>query len=96
MLERDFQRRLINEIKDRFPGSMVLKNDSGYLQGVPDLIVLYGPHWAMLECKASEHASVRPNQKHYVDRLNGMSFARFVCPTNKEEVLNDLQQSFQS
>ena len=28
--------------------------------------------------------------------MDEMSFSRFICPENKEEVLHDLQQSFES
>jgi len=31
-----------------------------------------------------------------VGKMDEMSFSRFICPENKEEVLHDLQQSFQS
>ena len=41
MLERDFQSKLIKEIKIRLPGALVLKNDANYKQGVPDLLILY-------------------------------------------------------
>lgn len=94
MLERDFQSNLIREIKDRFRGCEVLKTDPNYIQGFPDLLVLYNRHWAALEVKRSEHASRRPNQEHYIQKLGGMSFASFVYPENKEAVLNDLQQAF--
>ena len=92
--ERDFQSGLIREIKDRFPGCVVLKNDSSYIQGIPDLLVLFNEHWAMLECKRSSSASHRPNQQYYVDLLDKMSFSRFICPENKDEVLEELQFLF--
>ena len=93
-LEREFQADLIKEIKTRFPGSMVMKLDSSYIQGIPDLLVLYQNKWATLECKKSLKASKRPNQEHYVQTMDEMSFSRFICPENKEVVLNELQQSF--
>lgn len=96
MLERDFQKNLIKEIKKRFPGSIVLKNDPDYIQGIPDLTILYKDKWASLECKRSEKASIRPNQKYYVSKMDEMSFSRIIFPENKEEVLNDLQQTFGS
>lgn len=95
MLERDFQAKLIKELKTRFPGCVVLKNDADYLQGIPDLLVLYKNKWVMLECKASADSSRRPNQEYYVELLNQMSFARFIFPENKEEVLNDLARLFE-
>ena len=94
MKENRFQACLIEEIKQRLPGCTVLKNDASYIQGIPDLLVLYGKHWGALECKQSPKAKHRPNQDYYVRKLNDASFARFIDPTNKEEVLNELQQAF--
>lgn len=92
-VERDFQAKLIKEIKALFPGCVVLKNDPNYIQGFPDLLVLYGNRWAALECKRNTNASHRPNQDYYIDILGSMSYAAFVCPENKEDVLNELQQA---
>lgn len=94
MLENRFQANLIKEIKEMFPGCIVMKNDSSYIQGIPDLLVLYNNKWASLECKKTANARKQPNQEYYVGRMDEMSFARFICPENKEEVLHDLQQSF--
>jgi Holliday junction resolvase len=93
-LERDFQSSLIRELKDIFAGCMVVKLDSGYIQGLPDLLVLYKNKWATLECKNRVNAKKQPNQEHYVSRMDEMSFSRFICPENKEEVLLELQQTF--
>lgn len=95
MLERDFQKKLIDEIKHRFPGCIITKNDSSYIQGIPDLLILYKNKWASLECKKSARAKKQPNQEYYVGRMNEMSFSRFICPENKEDVLNELQQTFE-
>lgn len=95
-LERDFQSKLIKDLKTRFEGCIVMKNDSSYIQGIPDLLVLYKDKWASLECKRSSSAKHRPNQKYYVDLMDEMSFSRFICPENKEEVLHELQQTFES
>lgn len=96
MLERDFQAKFISNLKKQFPGCVVMKNDANYIQGIPDLILLYKNHWAALECKKSSGASKRPNQEYYVDKMNEMSFSRFVYPENQEEVLHELQQAFKS
>lgn len=96
MLENKFQANLIKEIKEMFPGCIVMKNDSSYIQGIPDLLVLYNNKWASLECKKSSNARKQPNQEYYVGKMNEMSFSRFICPENKEEVLHDLQSALQS
>lgn len=94
--ESTFQSKLIKELKSIFPGCMILKNDSSYLQGVPDLIILYKDHWAMLECKRARSATHRPNQDYYISKLNEMSYANFIYPENKDEVLNELERALES
>lgn len=94
MKENAFQSKLIKRIKSELPGSEVMKLDAGYMQGIPDLLILFKDRWAVLECKKSASASHQPNQDYYVDHLNGMSFSRFIFPENEEEVLNDLKSAF--
>lgn len=96
MLESKFQSELKKELKEKFKGCIVTKLDSGDIQGIPDLLILYKDKWATLECKKNAKASKRPNQQYYVEMMDNMSFSRFICPENKEEVLHDLQQSFES
>lgn len=95
-LESQFQSRLIKKIKKRFPGCIVLKNDPEYIQGFPDLTILYKNHWAVLECKRSNDSFHRPNQDHYILKTNQMSFGRFISPENEKEVLDELQRSFEA
>ena len=95
-LERDFQSALIKELKALFQDCFVIKLDSGYIQGIPDLLILWRDKWATLECKKSAKARRRPNQEFYVGLMNEMSFSRFIYPENKEEVLNELQQAFRN
>lgn len=92
--EGRFQDDLIDELTFIFPGCYVLKNDADYIQGIPDLLVLYRDKWAMLECKKDSKARHRPNQDFYINEFNKMSYASFICPENKEVVLNELQQAF--
>lgn len=94
MKESAFQARLIKRLKEMFPGCIVLKNDAGYIQGFPDLTILWKEHWATLECKKDAKARHQPNQEYYVNATDEMSFSRFVYPENEEEVLRDLQQAF--
>lgn len=94
MLENKFQANLIKELKRLFPGCIVMKNDASYIQGIPDLLILYHDKWASLECKKSASARKQPNQEYYVEQMNKMSFSRFICLENKEDVLYELQQTF--
>lgn len=92
--ESDFQAKLIKELEARFKDCIVMKLDARYKQGIPDILVLFKDKWATLECKRSTNAKRRPNQGYYVGLMNKMSFSRFICPENKEDVLNDLEQAF--
>ncbi|MDO5399100.1 MAG: hypothetical protein Q4G33_14365 [bacterium] len=96
MLENNFQAKLIKELKALFPDCIIMKNDPDYIQGIPDLTILHKNRWATLECKKDLRAKKQPNQEYYVRQMNEMSFSRFICPENKEEVLNELQQTFKS
>ena len=95
-LENHFQARLIKELYKTFPGCLVVKLDPNYIQGLPDLLVLHKNKWAVLECKKDAHAHKQPNQEYYVDLLNKMSFSRFICPENKEEVIDELGRLFKA
>jgi hypothetical protein len=92
--EAQYQSKLIRKLRRRFPGCEVLKNDAQYRQGIPDLILLYGDQWAMLEVKESPTAAERPNQRWYIQQFSDMSFAAFIYPENEEEVLLALQEAF--
>ena len=92
-LERDFQAKLIKELKVMFKGCIIVKNDPNYIQGIPDLLILYNDRWAALEVKKSAIAHHQPNQEYYVDLMDQMSFAAFIYPENKEEILYELQQA---
>lgn len=96
MLESQYQAKLIKKLKARFPGCMVMKLDSGYQQGIPDLLILFNDRWALLEVKAHRDAAQQPNQEHFIARGAELSFAAFIFPENEEEVLDALQRSFES
>ncbi len=96
MLENKFKSKLAKEIETRFPGSMVLHLSPNEFQGIPDLMVIYKDKWAALEGKRESSASKRKNQDYYVNKLNAMSYAAFIFPENKEEILNELTKLFES
>lgn len=90
MRESKFQAKLIKDIKERLPECIVLKNDPTYIQGIPDLAIFNNERWAMLEVKKSADASHQPNQDYYVEKMDHMSFSRFIYPENRDEVFSDL------
>ena len=94
MIESDFQARLIKELKRRYHGCIVIKTDPTYIQGLPDLLILYKDKWAALEVKKSERARHQPNQEYYVGLMDSMSMAFFIYPENMYEVLADLDCHF--
>jgi hypothetical protein len=94
--ERAYQAYLIKELKQMFPGCIVLKNDSDYIQGIPDLLILWKTKWAALEVKASERSAEQPNQDYYIRQMDDMSFAAFIYPSIEEEVLDALQQTLRT
>ena len=94
MLENRFKTNLVNELEDMFPGCIVTHLDPNEIQGIPDLLILYGNKWAVLEGKKNAKASVRPNQEYYVELMDKMSFASFIYPENKDEVLEELYLYF--
>jgi hypothetical protein len=96
MTESQFQTNVIKKLKRMFPGCEVQKMDASYQQGFPDLLILWKDRWAVLEVKASALGNVQPNQDFYINRLGEMSFAAYIYPENEREVLNALQQAFDS
>lgn len=96
-LEKDFQSKLIEELEEIFndkQNDVITKFED--IQGFPDILILHKNKWAMLECKKSKDAPHGPNQDYYANKLNNMSFARFIYPENKKEVLHDLQSALSS
>jgi hypothetical protein len=93
-----FQTQVIKELEREFPGCFIQKLDPNYRQGVPDLLMLWGVHWAVLEVKGKRPSpsDFEPNQEWYIDHLNEMSYSACVYPENLEDVLHGIQQAFQS
>lgn len=96
MTENQYQAKLIKKLERRFPGCMIVMTDAGYQQGIPDFFLLYDHMWAALEVKASANSRRQPNQDHFVTTLNNMSFAAYIYPENEAEVLNALEQAFET
>lgn len=94
--ESKYQSELIRKIYKIFPDCIVLKNDANYIQGFPDLLILYKNKWAALETKRTEGAHRQPNQDYYINLLGTMSYANFIYPENELEVLNDIYKALKS
>jgi len=94
--ETKYQTELIKKLKKMFPGCEIIRGDSGYQQGLPDLFILYGSYWASLEVKLGPKVNVQPNQDYYIQKFDNMSFGAYIYPENEEEVLGALQQAFKS
>lgn len=96
-LENEYKRELKKRIESLFPDCLVLKNDEQLRQGIPDMIILFGSRYAVVEVKRSLNAPWRPNQEYYlefVSRMGGIAF--FICPENEVEVLDEIQHAFHS
>jgi hypothetical protein len=96
--ENEYKRGLKKRIEEHFPGCIVLKNDEQMLQGIPDMTILWGYCYAVLEVKRSLDAPFRPNQEHYlewiVEKMGGIAYV--ICPENEEEVLSAIQHAFEN
>jgi hypothetical protein len=94
MKETQYQAKLIKKLETLFPGCLIIRIDSRQIQGLPDILILFNDHWAVLEVKLADDSRTQPNQEYYVNMLNDMSYASFINPENEEEVLSDLQSAF--
>lgn len=91
--EGPYKTRLKKKIQRMLPGCVILKLDPDDQQGIPDLLILFGNKWAVLEVKVSESAAIQPNQDYWIEYLGTMSFAYFIYPAIEEEVLHELYQA---
>ena len=89
-LERDYQVGVLDQVRLILPGCIILKNDSGYQQGIPDWSILWFGFWAFLEIKRDAYADEQPNQGYFVELADEMCFGAFIYPENEEEVLHAL------
>lgn len=95
-LERDFETDFIDDLERLFPGCEIIKGASMYRQGIPDRIMFYEDFYAFFELKRSARAAQQPNQGWYVEKFDSWSFAAFVYPENKNEVLDAVREAFES
>lgn len=96
-LESEFQAKLIKEFEELLPGCMVLVKPGYYIQGFPDLMILYKNQWAALECKRKTPTrpdDYEPNQEWWISYLDEMGFASMICPENRKEIIDEVLRSF--
>lgn len=99
MRESQYQASLIRKLRSLYPDAIIMKNDAGYQQGLPDLTILNEDRWATLEVKAKRPSSPQafePNQEWYIEKMNSMSYSACIYPENEKDVLDGLQQAFAS
>lgn len=65
MLESQFQSKLIKELKKLFPGCIIMKSDSGYLQGIPDLPILGGKQVNTKKSRVSIAQEMKRIEKYF-------------------------------
>ena len=94
--ENEYQGNLIKKIEALLPGCTVLKNDPNWIQGIPDLLILYQNKWAILEVKRSAKDKHRPNQDYYIDKFGQWVYSSFIFPENEDVVLSELQRALES
>jgi hypothetical protein len=96
-LENEYKKRLKKRIQERFPGCLILKNDEQLVQGIPDMTILWGSRYAILEVKKDRNAPWRPNQEYYLGFVSNMGGIAFlIYPEIEEGVLDEIQRAFES
>lgn len=78
-------------------GCVVLKTTPGpgIPKGFPDLVCFArdGGFYFCLECKASRTSEHQPGQDMWIERLNAMSYAKFIWPGKRwEETAKELEE----
>ena len=92
-LESRFQSRVLRDLREEYPRSLILKIDTSYHPGTPDRLILNEDRWATLEFKRSANAAKQPNQEYFVELMNRMSYSSFIFPENEREVLRELERA---
>lgn len=96
-LEAETQAAFVKRLRKSFERVLILKNDSGYLQGIMDLTVILPGAIIFIEVKPYVGAPYEPNQEYYLDLVQQFGF--FSCtltPENEEEVFRAIQATQRS
>ena len=95
MLESEFKKEFIERLRFRLRGiDLDFINTKPHNRSIPDLIILGTDIWAALEFKKAKNSKRQPNQEYHVERMNDKGYARFVYPSNSEEILGELERLF--
>lgn len=96
-LESEFQSKLVKELQELIPECLVLVKPGFYVQGFPDLMVLYKTQWVALECKRktpTRDDDYEPNQEWWIRELDEMGYAAMICPENRKEIIDEVFRTF--
>ena len=95
MLESEFKKEFIERIRSRLPEvDLDFIHTKPYNRSKPDLVILGPIRWATLEFKKTKRSKQQPNQEYHILRMDAKGYARFVYPSNSEEVLDELERLF--
>lgn len=93
-LEAVFQAAFVKRLRNTFDRVIILKNDSGYLQGIMDLTVILPGCVIFLETKPYEDAPYEANQEYYLDLVQRFGhFSATVYPENEEVIFRAIQET---
>lgn len=92
--ENQYQAQLIKKLHKLYPEAIIIKNDSAYMQGIPDWTFFLGKVWLWFDVKRAANAEHQPNQDWYIQWAdeNG-HLGMFVYPENEKEFLDAIQQA---
>jgi hypothetical protein len=90
-LESAFQKEVIDELRHRLPGCVVLKNDAQFQPGIPDLVVFYGNRYAFLEVKRGAKEKRQAGQEFFTSLFAKWSYGAMIYPENRELILDEIQ-----
>lgn len=90
--EAKFQADVIKWLKSK--GCVVVKNQAGpgVPAGFPDITFFKTAFYGMLEVKKTKTSSHRPGQDKFIEKFDEWSYAKFVYPSNWDEVKAELEE----
>jgi hypothetical protein len=96
MLEKKFEKDVVQNLLRLYPGAYVIKTNANHIQGFPDRIMLYYNFWVAFDTKRHAKSSRQPNQEFYIRALDKLSMAMFVSPENESEFYHGIQRALEA